>query len=715
MEPSRDLAATKADNSARSTSARQLIILGTISPLVCRAGLRRKSGDGANPLGYTCVPLLAEAGTAKHAPVRGFLSHSSLFLGKTMAAVSEAVRPAPAPALSRHLMSGNDAVSRAVWEAGVRVAAAYPGTPATEMLEVISTYPDIYSEWSVNEKVSLEVAFGASMAGSRSFCAMKHVGMNVASDALMTITLTGAAGGLVIAIADDVGLSSSQNEQDSRYWGRFAHVPVLEPADSQEAYDFTLAAFDLSERFQVPVIVRLTTRVCHVKGLVTIGERRERPVAGFAKDVARWVMVPGAAGRRLPLMFARENALRAEAEVSALNRVDPGSDRRVGFITSGPAYMHVRESFPDAPVLKLGFSCPVPFELVRTFAQTCDRLVVVEEVEPLIETEVRAQGLAVFGKDILPRSGELSPSVLKPAIAGLLGAAAPQTLAAAPVRAPIAVFPRPPTMCVACPHLGVYYTLAQLRNVTISGDIGCYTLGFGEPWNALDACVSMGASMGMALGLDKGRSDAEKDQKIVAVIGDSTFMHMGMQGLLDIVYNRGNVTVLLLDNRAVGMTGGQNNPGTGRGIHGEDAPRVDFATLVKALGVREERVHVLDPYELPTLFKTLRQEMKVAEPSVIITNQPCVLVEDYQPRKPYKVLEATCTGCGNCVDVGCPAIHVTRRDTTVKANGREVQRAFVRIESSACTGCGLCLTPCAPDAIVHVDTLAMPIHVVKTH
>jgi indolepyruvate ferredoxin oxidoreductase alpha subunit len=268
-------------------------------------------------------------------------------------------------------------------------------------------------------------------------------------------------------------------------------------------------------------------------------------------------------------------------------------------------------------------------------------------------------------------------------------------------------------MCVACPHLGVYYTLAQLRNVTISGDIGCYTLGFGHPWNALDACISMGASMGMALGLDKGRADSEKDKKIVAVIGDSTFMHMGMQGLLDIVYNRGNVTVMILDNRAVGMTGGQNNPGTGRGIHGEDAPRVDFATLVKALGVREERVHVLDPYELPTLFKTLRDETKVAEPSVIITNQPCVLVEDYKPRKPFMVLEDKCTGCGNCVDVGCPAIHVTRRDTVVKAHGREVARSFVRIESQACTGCGLCLQPCAPDAIVHVKDSAMPIHVVK--
>lgn len=609
----------------------------------------------------------------------------------------------PAPAQSRLLMSGNEAVSRAVWEAGVKVAAAYPGTPATEMLEVISTYPDLYAEWSVNEKVSLEVAFGAAMAGSRAFCAMKHVGMNVASDALMTMTLTGVAGGLVIAIADDVGLSSSQNEQDSRYWGRFAHVPVLEPADSQEAYDYTLAAFALSEKFQVPVILRLTTRICHVKALVTVGERVAHAAAGFEKDAARWVMVPVAAGRRLPKMFERERALRAEAEISPLNVLEGGSDRRVGFVTSGPAYMHVRESFPDAPVLKLGLSCPVPFEKVREFAAQCDQLVVVEEVEPLIETELKAQGIAVAGKDILPQMGELSPNVLKPAVARLLGEPVPEVAKAAPMQ----VFPRPPTMCVACPHLGVYYTLSQLRNVTISGDIGCYTLGFGHPWNALDACISMGASMGMALGLDKGRAESEADKKIVAVIGDSTFLHMGMQGLLDIVYNRGNVTVLLLDNRAVGMTGGQDNPGNGRNIHGEEAPRVDFARLVKALGVRDERVHVVNPYELPTLFKTLREETKVAEPSVIITNQPCVLIKDYHKLKPYTVIDDKCTGCGNCVDIGCPAIHVTRRDRVKKASGREVDLSFVRIETAACTGCGLCVQPCAPDAIVHAEKVSV--------
>ena len=616
----------------------------------------------------------------------------------------------PAPAQSRLLMSGNEAVARAVWESGVKVAAAYPGTPATEMLECVAGYREIYSEWSVNEKTSLEVAFGAAMAGSRSFCAMKHVGLNVASDALMTLTLTGVAGGLVIAVADDVGLSSSQNEQDSRFWGRFAHVPIMEPADSQEAYEYTKLAFELSERFQTPVILRLTTRICHVKALVTVGERVPHVAAGFKKEAARWVMVPGAAAKRIPLMFEREGKLREEAEVTALNVTEAGedgkTDRRVGFVTSGPAYMHVRETYPNAPVLKLGLSYPAPFEKIRAFAATVDQCVIVEEVEPLLETELKAQGIKVLGKEILPRQGELSPNVLKPAIARLLGEPVPELPKGSRASAPLPVFPRPPTMCVACPHLGVYYTLSQLRNVTISGDIGCYTLGFGHPWNALDACISMGASMGMALGLDKGRGESDKDKKIVAVIGDSTFLHMGMQGLLDIVYNRGNVTVLLLDNRAVGMTGGQDNPGNGRDIHGETAPRVNFAQLVKALGVKPERVHEVNPYELPTLLKTLREETKIPEPSVIITNEPCVLITDYHKLKPYTVIDDKCTGCGNCLDTGCPAIHVTKRDRVTKPNGKEVDLAFVRIESSVCTGCSLCVQPCAPDAIVHADTVA---------
>ncbi|MBI4988480.1 MAG: 4Fe-4S dicluster domain-containing protein [Rhodocyclales bacterium] len=604
-----------------------------------------------------------------------------------------------APAASRLLMSGNEAVARAVWEAGTKVAAGYPGTPATEMLEQLSTYPDMYTEWSVNEKVSLEVAIGASMMGSRSFSAMKHVGLNVASDALMTLTLTGVEGGLVIAVADDVGMSSSQNEQDSRFWGRFAHVPMLEPADSQEAYDMTRYAYELSEEFQVPVILRLTSRICHVKGLVTVGERIERPAKGFNKNAERWVMVPGHAKRRIPLMLQREQELKRLSDRSPLNMLEPGTDRRVGFITSGPAYMHVREAFPDAPVLKLGLSHPWPLEKVAALAEMADTLVVVEEVEPILETELKAAGFAVHGKDFLPRIGELAPEVVKPAVERLLRKeAAPEPQSAL---APPPLFPRPPTLCASCPHMGVYYTLSQLKNLTISGDIGCYTLGAGHPWNSLDSTICMGASMGIALGMDKGRGEQDRNKRIVAVIGDSTFMHMGMQGLLDLTWNRGNVTILLLDNGTVGMTGGQNTPANGRDIHGQGAPRIDFPRLVEALGVKKERIHVLDPYQLPVLFKALRDETKIDDVSVIITDRPCVLIEEFKPFRPYVVEEDKCTGCGNCVEVGCPAIHVTRREKVVKPSGKEVELAFTRIDSVACTGCGLCVQPCAPEAIVH--------------
>lgn len=513
-----------------------------------------------------------------------------------------AVMPAPAP--SRLLMSGNEAVARAVWEAGVRVAAAYPGTPSTEMLEVISTYPDIDAKWSVNEKVSLEVAIGAAYAGSRSFCAMKHGGLNVAADALMTLTLTGVVGGLVIAVADDVGLSSSPNEQGSRFWGRFAHLPVLEPADSQEAYAMTKAAFDLSEEFAVPVLLRLTTRICRAKALVTVGERVEHAATGFRKDTARWVMTPDGASKRLPLLSARERELANLSDRTPLNVLERGAgtkeSRRVGFVTSGPAYRHVRECFPDAPVLKLGLSYPLPMQKIRGLAEICEDVVVVEAVEPLIETEIRAEGVKAHGKDILPRLGELSPAVLRPAIGKLLGGADAPVAPDLHKNLPRKVFPRSLTIGAACPHLGVYDALSQINNVTIADDIGCY-----------------------ALGLDKGRGEADKNKRILAVIGDSTFLHMGMQGLLDIVHKRGNVTILLLDNRAVGMTGGQNNPGKSREIHGNPAPRVDFGKLVEALGVNPDRIKRRDPYELPTLLKTIRDEIEIAEPSVIIiTSRP---------------------------------------------------------------------------------------------
>ena len=601
-----------------------------------------------------------------------------------------------AKAESRHLLSGNEAVARAAWEAGVRVAAAYPGTPATEILENIALYPDIYSEWSVNEKVAVEVAIGASLAGSRALAAMKHVGMNVASDAFMTQSLAGVVGGLVIVVADDVGLSSSQNEQDSRYWGRFGHMPVLEPADSQEAYEMVKQAFALSEQHEVPVIVRMTTRVCHVKAMVTVaGQRTEHTAAGFQKNPQRWVMTPANAKPRLPVMHQRERQLQVLSETSDLNLSFAGSDRRIGFVTSGPAFMHVRETFPNAPVLKLGFSCPPPLEKIRAFAGQVDTLVVVEETEPLLETEIRAAGLEVRGKDILPRWDELAPSVLRPAIKPILGE--PYQV---PTRPQSTVFPRPPTMCASCPHLGPYFALSHIRNLNIVGDIGCYTLGAGHPWNALDTCTCMGASLSMAHGMDKGRGESDEKKSIVAVIGDSTFLHMGMQGLLNMIYNRGNVTVLLLDNRSVGMTGGQENPGTGQNLHGLPTPRVDFAKLAEALGVRPERIRMVDPYELPTMVKLVREETKMNEPSIIITNRPCSLTDRFERFRPYEVIDDQCTGCGNCIDLGCPAISVSHRETVTTKSGKSKELVFARIDANTCTGCHMCVETCAPEAIV---------------
>jgi indolepyruvate ferredoxin oxidoreductase alpha subunit len=607
---------------------------------------------------------------------------------------------ATASAATRHLLSGNEAIARGAWEAGLRVATSYPGTPATEIIEAMSAYPEVRSQFSVNEKVAMEVAIGASISGARTLCAMKHVGMNVASDAFMTFTLTGVVGGMVIVVADDVGMSSSQNEQDSRFWGRFGHMPILEPADSEEARQMTLEAFALSERFATPVILRATTRVCHVKGMVRLGSRIELAVPGFKPEPQRWVMVPGNAQRRVPLMHERDLALAADAETSRLNFVEEGADRRIGFVTSGPVYLHLRESFPDAPILKLGFSHPLPLALIRDFAKSVDQLVVAEETEPLIETELKAAGIPVIGKDLLPRRGELLPHLLTKAIKSLRGDPAD-----AESRPPVPLFPRPPTLCAACPHLAAYFALAHMRDrVLIAGDIGCYSLGAGHPWNAMDTCISMGASMGVALGFDLARADDDKSKSVIAVIGDSTFLHMGMQGLLNIAYSRGNVTVLLLDNRTTGMTGGQNHPGSGRDLHGEPAPQVDFAKLVEALGVKSERIRVIDAYALPTLYKAIREEIAVPEPSVIITRRPCTLIDDFERQNPFVVLEERCTGCGSCTDVGCPAISVIRRARERNANGHEVDLSFVAIDSTVCTGCNMCAEVCGAKAIIRINT-----------
>jgi len=610
---------------------------------------------------------------------------------------------------SRALLSGNEAVARAVWESGVGVATAYPGTPSTEILETLARYPDLNAQWGVNEKVALEVAIGASLAGARAFCAMKHVGMNVAADALMSQALAGVNAGLVIAVADDVGLSSSQNEQDSRYWGRFAHLPILEPADAQEAYAFTLAAFVLSEQYACPVILRLTTRVCHVKAVVEVGERLAADHKGFLRDARRWVMLPSNAKAMLPKQDARDAALAGESEGSALTTVLDGADRSLGIIASGPAALSAREALPDAPILKLGQTWPLPLERIRAFAASVDRVLVAEETEPLVEHDLKAAGLNVLGKDVLPCHGELSVSVLRQSVARLLGTADADAAPVAPAGPDPDVFPRPPTMCPGCPHLSPFYCLSKLRRgVLIAGDIGCYTLGAGHPWQAMDTCTCMGASVTMAHGLAVAKAGDDDAKGVVAVIGDSTFLHMGMQGLLNLVYNRANVTVMLLDNRTVGMTGGQEHPGTGFGIHGEEAPRVDFVALVKAMGVKPERVHVADPYALPDLFKLIRTEIQVPEVSVIITNQPCVLTDRHVPHPALTVVEEDCTGCGGCINIGCPAIQVSRRETTTTNSGKTKELAFARIDSAFCTGCNACEETCAPKAIVPLDPAAHP-------
>jgi indolepyruvate ferredoxin oxidoreductase alpha subunit len=599
--------------------------------------------------------------------------------------------------LQTRFLSGNEALALGAHDAGVRVAAAYPGTPSTEIVESLATFPGLHAEWSVNEKVAFEVALGASMVGQRAITAMKHVGLNVAADTLMSSGLTGAAAGLVIAVADDVGFSSSQNEQDSRYWTRFAHLPVLEPRDAQEAYLMAREAFDLSERHQVPVLIRLTTRVCHVKRPVQLlAPLPPTPAIPYKKDADRWIVTPNHVGRRLEVRAARDAAMRAEAETSHWNVIHPGTDRRLGVVASGPACHAVREALPEAPLLSLGFGAPLPIALVRRFAATVDALLVVEETEPLVETELRAAGLAVHGRGLLPPFGEiLAPHVAKAARA-IFG----ETLPAIPSRPPQPVFTRPPTLCAGCGYLGVYYWLSRLPNAIVCGDIGCYTLGASPPWDTVDAVLAMGASLGIASGAAKAIAQDGQKRPVIATIGDSTFLHSGMTGLLNLTYQRANVTVLLLDNGATAMTGGQDNPSTGRDIAGQDAPvRVNFPKLVEALGVRPERIRSVDPYELPTFFKILREEMKADEPSVVITTRPCVFTPEFQREPPYVVDADQCNGCATCLDVGCPAVLVTRREQQVRASGTVVDLAWVDIDQQLCTGCGVCAKSCSREAI----------------
>ncbi|HEY5635658.1 MAG TPA: thiamine pyrophosphate-dependent enzyme [Burkholderiales bacterium] len=619
-----------------------------------------------------------------------------------------ALAHALSPAVDLQLLSGNEAVALGAWRAGLVLAAGYPGTPSTEIIETLARYPEVTTQWSTNEKVALEVALGASIAGRRALCTMKHVGLNVASDTLMSLGLTGCNAGLVIAVADDVGFSSSQNEQDSRYWGRFAQLPVLEAADAQAAFELAQAAFELSERHQVPVILRLTTRVCHVKRTVRVPEapRREPAPMPYAKDAARWIVTPNHVGGRLAARTKRNAALRREAEAAPWNRTDPGSDTRLGLVVTPAVYHAAREALPEAPILSLDFSWPLPVERIRAFAAGVETLLVVEEVEPLVETELRAAGLRVEGRPLLPVSGERSAAEIRRAAALLLGdgATAPEPAHAT------AVFPRPPTLCTGCPYLGVYFWLSRISGAIVSGDIGCYTLGACGPWNAIDTVFSMGASLGVAGGIARGLEGTTPKRPVVAVIGDSTFLHSGMQGLADLAYHGTNVTVLLLDNRATAMTGGQNNPANGRAFDGTPAgSRIDFPKLVEALGVKRERIRRIDPYDLPAFSRALREEIRVEGPSVLVTTRPCVFSGDFERSAPLRVDDAACNGCTSCLDVGCPAILVTRRETQRRATGKSVDLAWVKIDPLMCTGCEVCAKACARGAIARPDARPEPV------
>jgi indolepyruvate ferredoxin oxidoreductase alpha subunit len=575
--------------------------------------------------------------------------------------------------LSKELLSGNEAIARGAWEAGVKVAVAYPGTPSTEILENLSLYPEISSQWSPNEKVALEVAIGASVAGARSLATMKHVGLNVASDALMTLSYTGVNGGLVIVSADDPGIHSSQNEQDNRFYGRFARVPVLEPSDSQEAKDFVRIALNLSEALDTAVLFRTTTRISHSKSIVETGERQNRDLRPYSKDPKKYVMVPGYARMKQPEVLARFERVCEWSESTTINHIHMG-DRSIGIITSGISYQYVLEACPDVSILKLGMSYPLPYHLIRKFAAEVNHVMVIEELEPFLAEGVRLSGISIIPSG-LPRVGELSPAMVEHAIRRGQGRLIPTRNDHQPEPIPA----RPPVLCPGCPHRGVFHVLRKMK-LTVSGDIGCYTLGALPPLNAMDIFMCMGASVGMALGMEKANPANAK--KTVAVIGDSTFLHSGMTGLLDMVYNRSTGTVLVLDNGTTAMTGHQDHPATGKTLMGEQTIQADIELIARGLGVR--RVKVVDPFDTVGLESILKEELTAPEVSVVIARHPCVLIE--KTNEPAIVCnDDLCRGCKICIGLGCPAM--------------SMEDGKVQINEALCTGCALCADICPFDAL----------------
>jgi len=587
-------------------------------------------------------------------------------------------------------LSGNEAIALGAWEAGVKVASGYPGTPSTEIMGNLARYEGVYAEWAPNEKVGLEVAIGACFTGARALATMKHVGLNVAADPLFTAAYTGVRGGLVILNADDPQMHSSQNEQDNRNYAFAAKLPLLEPSDPAEAKEMMIRAYALSEQLDTPVIVRITTRIAHVKGVVKKGTRCELPEPTIEKMPAKLVMLPGNARVRRQAVEKRMEEARRLAETLPENRIEPGSGTR-GFITSGVPYNYVKEVFPHAPVLKLGMVWPLPEQMIRTFAASVEELIVVEELDPFIETHLKAMGIACHGKDIIPNQGELNSFIVRKAVD-------PDSIGA--LFEPLPLPMRPPNMCAGCPHRGLFYGLSRLKDVFVSGDIGCYTLGFLPPLSAMDACVCMGASVTMAHGMSKALGKSGEG-KIVAVLGDSTFMHSGITGLLNAVYNNSYASVIILDNRTTAMTGHQDNPASGRTILGTEAPTLDLEQLCRALGVK--RVVVVNPHEVEVTRKVLKEEIASPDLSVIISRAPCVLLpEEVRRKKPvYFTNLDNCTGCSLCVQMGCPAISWTplTPEEAMARGYREKQKGFAQIAEVQCAGCGQCAAVCKFDAI----------------
>jgi len=573
----------------------------------------------------------------------------------------------------KQLMLGNEAVARGLYEGGCCVISSYPGTPSTEITEAAAKhYDEIYTEWAPNEKVAMEVAFGACLAGKRSFCAMKHVGLNVAADPLFTVSYTGVNAGMVIAVADDAGMHSSQNEQDSRHHAIAAKLPMLEPADSAEALAYAKLAYEIREEYDTPVLLKMCTRIAHSQSVVEVGERVEAPAKPYEKNIGKYVMMPGNAKRRHPIVEERTRKLVDYADKSGINRVEMGGTQ-LGIVTSSTSYQYVKEVFGDiVSVLKLGMVNPLPEKLLLDFASKVEKLAVVEELDPIIEDHCRKLGLSVIGKDALPMIDEFSQNLIAAKLGGEVhtGTALNE-----------AIPPRPPVMCAGCPHRGLFYTLNK-NKCTVLGDIGCYTLGAVAPLSAMEMTLCMGASISATHGFNKALGK-EAEGKTVAVIGDSTFMHSGMTGLANIAYNQSNSTVIIVDNSITGMTGHQQNPTTGKNIKGESAGKIDLETLCKAIGIR--RVRVVDPYNLAECDAAVKEELAAEEPSVIISRRPCALLKTVKHKAPLTVDPDKCKSCKMCMKIGCPAISMV--------DGK------AKVDATLCVGCGVCEQLCKFDAL----------------